>query len=497
MSVYFTLALFSIVFFIGFVGFVINNNINKAHEEFLIQGNDTHQHLVQVTQSNNFILDSFSSLLTSIGLTSYSTLVNYSNEVLKRVPFIYQIQAAQRVEKSDLNHFNEEQNIYQQFKVRVFTGTEFIDAKNYDAQVFYPITFFADKENAKPLHMGLDVQSLPFLEQPTKLASQLNKTIISEPFEYENDELVFVMVQPAYFSNVLNPDFFTFFVIKADVLLHKSDANAHYNIRIYLKEHPDKPLIDTQQQSSLSAFDYYLPRFSIQKEVDIEGQIIVLDIQRQLSFAAISLELLAATLFVFILFLASFYLMYRLHLNSEKEKAAHSRELYRLANFDALTNLANRLSFESALESALKLAERRENILGILYLDLDGFKAINDSLGHHVGDEALKMAANKIRASVRDVDIVGRLGGDEFAIVLTEISSVENCIEIKNRVEQSICSIDEIEGHKVSLGASVGYTLYPIHETSADKLLDLADQYMYQNKRKKKKSWLPKFDKLA
>jgi len=484
--VYLFLAMFSLLSFVGINFFVISSNINDANDDFVIHTNDIHQHLVQVTQSTNFILDGFSALLSSIGLENYETVVRYSNQVLDRVPYIYQIQAAQLVTKENLNEFNDVQSTFYNYKVKVFDGSQFQDATTSKSKIFYPITFFADKESLPFNNYGLDVQSLPFLAKSTELAQRHNKTVISEPFDTLDDERVFVMVQPAYFEQSSQPDFFSFFIIKSNILLKKNTLISDYAIDIHLNKQSDNLLFE-QVQTQVSSWERtLLPEFIYEKEILIGAQVLVLIVKQQLSWAAIELNILIVIFFGSMLFLFSFYLMFKIHFDSELVKVKHSKQLFDLANFDGLTSLANRHAFNNKLEHSLKVAKRNQTQVGILFLDLDGFKKINDTLGHKVGDAALKLSADKIQATVRDIDGVGRLGGDEFAIILTNINGPDLCEEIKRRLKASVSSITEIQGSKVSLGTSVGYAIYPTDSESADELLTLADKYMYQDKKENK-----------
>jgi len=485
--VYFFLALFSILSFVGVNFFVISSNINDANDDFVIHTNDIHQHLLQVTQSTNFILDGFSALLSSIGLENYETVVRYSNQVLERVPYIYQIQAAQLVTKDNLAEFNDVHNTFYNYQVKVFDGSQFKDAMQSNANVFYPITFFADKENLSFNNYGLDVQSLPFLAKSTRLAQRHNKTVISEPFDTLDDERVFVMVQPAYFEQNTQPDFFSFFIIKSDILLKKNTLISDYAIDIHLQKQADEPLFEQIQTQVTSWERNLLPEFKYEKEILIGAQVLVLTVKQQLSWAAIELNILIAIFFGSMLFLLSFYLMFKIHFDSELVKAKHSKQLFDLANFDGLTSLANRHAFNNMLDHSLKVAKRNNSQVGILFLDLDGFKNINDTLGHKIGDIALKLSADRIKETVRDIDSVGRLGGDEFAIILSNINGADLCEEIKRRLKVAVSSITEIEGNFVTLGTSVGYAIYPNDSGSANELLTLADKHMYKDKKENKK----------
>ena len=165
-----------------------------------------------------------------------------------------------------------------------------------------------------------------------------------------------------------------------------------------------------------------------------------------------------------------------------------ARKLTRVALEDALTGLANRAMFRRQLERAMQHARSGDDAKGfaILYCDLDGFKSVNDTHGHHVGDVLLKQVAKALSACVRGSDTVGRMGGDEFAILLTGISDVEIARRIGAQVVQRVRAIERVDGRTIRVSCSVGITLVaaPLDEhDQLDSILKRADDAMYQAKR--------------
>jgi diguanylate cyclase (GGDEF)-like protein len=150
-----------------------------------------------------------------------------------------------------------------------------------------------------------------------------------------------------------------------------------------------------------------------------------------------------------------------------------------LALHDELTGLPNRRLFASKLNYAIEHCDRRRTSLALVVLDLNGFKQINDSLGHVAGDQVLREVAGLLRRSVRAIDTVARLGGDEFTIVATDMQSehtVERFVEsIRSAIERPIV----VNGQAMSLSASLGSAMYPNDAKDATKLLRVADQRMY------------------
>ena len=161
---------------------------------------------------------------------------------------------------------------------------------------------------------------------------------------------------------------------------------------------------------------------------------------------------------------------------TERRRAA--QKIAHLAHYDALTNLPNRVLFRERLEMELERIKPGEQ-LAMLYIDIDEFKAVNDSLGHPVGDELLKAVAQRLRDCVGETDFVARLGGDEFAIVQTDIEQPSDVMGLVNRIYEAIREPYECLGHQVTTDASLGIAMAPQHGRDLDQLLKSADLAMY------------------
>jgi diguanylate cyclase (GGDEF)-like protein/PAS domain S-box-containing protein len=164
---------------------------------------------------------------------------------------------------------------------------------------------------------------------------------------------------------------------------------------------------------------------------------------------------------------------------TERRKA--EAKIEHLAHYDALTNLPNRVSFRANMEHAIA-GVRQGDIIGVLCLDLDHFKEVNDTLGHPVGDALLQVVADRVRACVRPTDGVARLGGDEFAIVQIPVGQPDECIALANRLIEAIGEPYEIDGHQIVIGASVGIAIAPTDGDDVDCLLKNADMALYRAK---------------
>ena len=153
-----------------------------------------------------------------------------------------------------------------------------------------------------------------------------------------------------------------------------------------------------------------------------------------------------------------------------------------LAHHDALTGLPNRRLFEDRLVQSLAVAARARRRLALLYLDLDGFKDINDSLGHRAGDELLKALAERLKGTVRGGDTIARLGGDEFAVIQVELRSPPDAAILAERLMAAAATPVRVGQHDMTIGVSVGVALYPDDGTTADDLRANADIALYSAK---------------
>jgi diguanylate cyclase (GGDEF)-like protein/PAS domain S-box-containing protein len=157
----------------------------------------------------------------------------------------------------------------------------------------------------------------------------------------------------------------------------------------------------------------------------------------------------------------------------------HQRELEHIAHYDALTCLPNRVLLTDRMRQAMIHSARRNRELAVVYLDLDGFKAVNDNYDHHVGDELLIQISQRMKQALREGDTLARIGGDEFIALLVDLKHVSDCEPVLERLLQAASSLVVLEQAELRLSASIGITLYPQDNVDADLLIRHADQAMY------------------
>lgn len=164
------------------------------------------------------------------------------------------------------------------------------------------------------------------------------------------------------------------------------------------------------------------------------------------------------------------------------ERLEAEQRIWHLAHHDALTGLPNRSLLHDRLDQALTQATRSEHRLAVMFLDLDRFKRVNDTLGHDVGDQLLKQVAERLREAVRAADIVSRLGGDEFVVILPEIQDEQDASRVAQKILAALAPPVNINGHQLHATPSIGISIFPDHGNVAYGLMKNADTAMYRAK---------------
>ncbi|GHF85482.1 EAL domain-containing protein [Thalassotalea marina] len=164
------------------------------------------------------------------------------------------------------------------------------------------------------------------------------------------------------------------------------------------------------------------------------------------------------------------------------ERKLNEKRIHALAFFDELTGLPNRRLFNDRFEVAISTAHRNHQLVATMFLDLDRFKQINDNLGHKMGDELLKVTAERLQACIKEGDTVSRFGGDEFVILLTEMNSVKDIVKVAERISKVLCEPYELSSRELHVTSSIGVAIYPDDGETTDALLKHADIAMYKAK---------------
>jgi len=223
----------------------------------------------------------------------------------------------------------------------------------------------------------------------------------------------------------------------------------------------------------------FLWEFLIKSNWESWGALAATDIEMQ-TFDDRFRSVATITFFAVVAMIAPTYTLYRYIVRRDLAEA----QIKHMATHDTLTDIPNRCLFFDRLEHAMANANRHKEKLAVLFVDLDGFKTVNDTLGHDAGDHILKTTAKRLTAVLRETDTVARFGGDEFAAVLTEVKDTAKIEEVISKLKAEIASSFTFKSRVMNVQASIGYALYPDHSDSVDQLVCLADRSMYADKKR-------------
>lgn len=199
---------------------------------------------------------------------------------------------------------------------------------------------------------------------------------------------------------------------------------------------------------------------------------------------AVTIGAVTVGILLLTLIISAFDAHYSVHQAQLAEALRHANEQLRvIALQDRLTGLPNRVLLEDRLEQVLARAQRSKQRIGLMFIDLDRFKPINDSFGHAVGDELLKAVGQRLRRCVRKEDTVARTGGDEFVIVLAEVKEFRDAAQVCQKILDELSRPFQVSGHELEISCSIGVSVFPEDGTDAQTLMVNADRAMYQAKR--------------
>lgn len=339
------------------------------------------------------------------------------------------------------------------FEQRVGIGPE--------PQRYYETQFL--RKNGKPVWIELRASKATYRQRPAVLGIVRDVTERKQQEEHMRlSEAVFNYTQEAVVVTDLKGNILSVNPAFSEVTEYSEAELLGKNIRILQSGRHDRDFYRAMWSQIENAGYWQGPIWNRRKSGDIYHEWLIVNTIRDeagkpLQYVGISLDISRSD-----------------HVETQMEHMAHH---------DALTDLPNRLLLHSRLEHTLERAQRDNRQCAVLFLDLDRFKQVNDSLGHAAGDELLKQAAQRMRMRLREVDTLARLGGDEFVVVLDGILNSGEAETVANVLITQLSKPFELSvGATVHIGTSVGIAIFPTHARQAKHLLELADAALYQAK---------------
>lgn len=479
--------------------FVLHGSIKLSEREFDEYAAGVHIHLRDKLHANEAVLYGFASFLGAIGEGdgARASAHTYGHSVLQSYPHIHMLLVVRKVARRDLPGYTAglRSGALPDFEVREFAerGERARQAAG-DKADYYPIVFMVPETPASAELYGLDIDSLDKLKDALQRSEREGIPVSSAPFPLLEGDLAYVMFRPVIGSfrtiarrpeGMASTVSYALLVVRTADLLPPPGALAA-EVRHRAERHPEAatavpPLFDLPARPASAVERLLLPELHSEWRIDSLSQPLRLSLQRQMRLHEIQPSALALAGMASLLSLAMLIVFLRSRERQRIAAEAKRRTIEHLALHDALTGLPNRFLLLGHLERASSLALRHDMKVGVLFLDLDGFKPVNDRLGHPVGDLVLQEVARRLQHCVRDCDTASRFGGDEFVVLLSEIWKAEDARKVAEKILQALAEPIAIgDGHApVRISTSIGIAIFPDCGTDATALIDAADQAMY------------------
>jgi len=487
-GIYSLLLVFCVLLFVASFSFVIWLNIQTAKDDFNRYSHQVHQSLSQSFIVNETILDGFAAYLAGVGVSDPKRARFYARSMMDRYNHLYMFQAAQRVSASDVPEFERvlSNKVGEEVKVKRFEfGKGMVPVSTKTDDDYYPVVFVEPVFSNGVRTLGLDISSIQFTHEAMDAALSSGLAALSRPIALFDNSKAFVMVKPSFKPGQKRVDQYALLVVKTSALLPDlRPTEKGYGLT--LVGMGTEALLDLSSEKVPAWQHGWFPLLTLEKNISVGAQFIKLKLQRQLSLAQLDLTLVIVSFMVVIAIGVLIHLYMRMHLEAEILKVKANRRLYHQANYDLLTGLANRHHFESQLKHILASALRRKEKVGLLYIDLNDFKYINDTFGHQLGDKVLAVTGAIIQGVVRLNDIPARFGGDEFVVCLEDIGSIHDARHVIERLKTAMAEVSELDGVALTLSASIGLSIFPEDGEDLDTLLRSADEKMYAEKKQDK-----------
>jgi diguanylate cyclase len=481
-AIYSALMLLSLLAFLGILIFMLVLEKNQLERQFVQQSHLAEQNLQRTFAANETILDGFAAYIAGTGANDNEGLHRYVQTMMNKYSHLYMFQAAQRIKGKQIHGLERRQSIGQDslFEVWYFDGTvKYARDDKKPEREYFPI-IFADPIFRRDMSvLGLDIQSIPFVQDALQQALHSRQIALSQPIELFEGDGALVMLKPGTMQNS-KESYVALLVVKIDALRNSVGS---LDDDTYLRlSYPGRETIFQVNQPLSADNTGIFGALVFSHKLSVAGQYLHIDIRRELHYQDFNLLMVVLLFIMTLLVMVILTLLLRVHLAAEKEKDDDKLNLYRQANFDELTGLANRHYFQAQVQHVLASARRRNTKIGFMYLDLNDFKAINDNLGHAAGDKILMIFAGMIFDVIRSDDLAARLGGDEFVIMLDNLHDIRDMQRVVNALRERCALVSEVNGQKVKLQTSIGTVMFPDDGDSVDDLLHAADQAMYSDK---------------
>lgn len=443
--------------------------------------------------ANEAVLSGFSHLVREVNESNRAHLMDAATEAIRRFPHIYALEIVTPVTREGMNAFVERQRASwnPDFTARRFDYSSTngnwlpLEVKS----TYYLLTFIApETPEFRPLY-GMDVSGDAKFSAAIHGALKDGQTITSVAFRLaESGEQAVLLLLAGNTAGGGRPGEISELVVKlVDLMPSSLNTRMRYHLRQLM---PGTAGVVPLSIEPVAFGSWFAPIYEYRTEhlLGRGGQRFQLEVTRPIyveeviTFLWLPLLLIALSSLALI---ARYQRRQRISQGAQQELVA---ELKSVALHDPLTGLPNRRLLLDRIDQAIAMSRRQGRGFAVAFVDLDGFKAVNDRHGHAVGDELLRKVAGRLETALRASDTVARLGGDEFVVLMPDVNSRREAIKLVEALQERVRDEYGIGSSEVYIGASVGVAIYPVDGSNHSELLKHADREMYVNKRSSRRA---------
>jgi len=476
------------------MGLVFKLVLHEAETAFNQRVVQLHERIELIARDNESILEGFSAFLSSIEYADRESASRYARQILARYSHVNALEVALIVKRNDLAKFTRRQkrSWFPQFKVKAFNYGS--DRRTWQPvkkkPIYYPVIFIEPMSpNTKQL-IGADMDSASFLRDALSQSKKLQSSVATIPFKLVEGPRGYVLFHPVpdppRENQSKRKQALTLLEVNAEAI-RKNIAFLVKNLEFrlyyasYSSDEPKGELLHLAAPAPNSLEKKLFPKLTVEGKLDSRSQPFSLKVDKQLGWSDLDLPLLIATGCTSLLSLALLLLFLNSHFRREEQMQRSANHLLHMATHDALTGLPNRTLLADRFSQACSRTKRRDITFSTMFLDLNGFKKVNDSYGHEVGDQLLKTLGGLLKECIRNEDTLSRISGDEFVILL-EDTSYEDAERVARKIQAKLTRPVLIRGIELNIGISLGIAVYPDDGTEMNELLRKADARMYEAK---------------
>lgn len=471
--------------------------LQEVNAAFTQRADQLYESVEHIARDNEAVLEGFSAFLGAIEYADRDSASRYAQQILASYPHIYGLEVALKVERKDLPKFisRQRRSWLPEFKVKEFNEDGSRHRLSVATQrVYHPIVFVEPMRPDTKQRIGTDMSSAPFLNDALQHAMASRSSVATVPFNLAGGPRGYILFRPVPHlprgAIAKRKEAVALLEVNAEAI-KKELAPLVQNLEFRLshekfsEDETKEPLIHIPARLPNRLEASYFPKLTAERKLKNLGQPFVLTVHKQLLWSDLDLPLVITTGCTSFLSLALILFFLAAYFRREEQRERSAERLFHMATHDALTDLPNRILLADRFSQACSRAQRRNSPFSVMFIDLNGFKQVNDTYGHEMGDELLKSVGFLLKECIRDADTLSRISGDEF-VILFEDTSRENAAKVARKIQARLKLPLLIRDVKLNIGLSLGIAVYPEDGTTMNDLLKTADERMYAAKEQSK-----------